>query len=426
MINLRKLEWPIVGIGVIFSVALVGFAMLAGYRLWDVPQWAFGSLSVRQAVLEYRTASAPVFAALVQGAGAIFLVFGAWAVYRQLRTAEEVQRQQRLDRAEEMVSSDRPEQRLLGISTLERLTGSSREERQHVVDFLAAMVRSRSASRPAGSLELSPDLQAAIYAISRLHAASAGQLRIDLTAANLSYAVLQSVDLRGAQMARVDLTGAKLKGAHLSEAVLRNATLINASLNFATIHAVDLTSVQAQGIQVGYTSGDSIVAAGARFDRAEFQRVTLTHADLQDCRFDGSTLVNFLFYGSDLRRASFLDAVMHYSRFSQSDARGADLRIRPFPFLDGGPFYYSIHVSDGTNLDPRYPAGRTQTTEPSYGQYGPRDRKDIPKDPGLVEHVTAQNGSVAPPKGPWWKWKWRRPRATAPADGQDATPSGRP
>lgn len=354
----RRILWLAVTLSAPVLVAALG----TGVRLWWIPQWALdGNVSTRQAVLDYRTASTPAFAALVQATGGIFLAFGAWVALRQLRASDAAQREERWSRAVDMVASDREELRILGVSALERLGSHVSDDRQQTVDLLAGMVRARSKERGTDSKTLPRDALAGILAISRLNAAANGRLRIDLTGADLSYGVLSKVDLRSAFFSRTNM---------------RHTVLDDAQLNGADFSRADWSYGRALSAQLDGAKADSLIAVGCNFSNAFFIRSNFNSCDFREASFDRARLENHLTAGGDFRNASFQSAKFIATGFTHSDLRGADLNID----TESGPFLYIMMgpvVVDATTKIPRDAEKfRPQSADSFIGRCGPKQEPD--------------------------------------------------
>ena len=147
---------------------------------------------------------------------------------------------------------------------------------------------------------------------------SAARLReAHLEGATLAHGRLIGTDLRGARLRRAnlgagriegaDLSGADLRGAVLDGARIRHARLCRANLDDSrwlevTLHRVDLSGSTCRSLLV-------------------FQRL-----DLSECRLDGVRWAQVIFLECILRRATLSGARLEKAVFQSVDLSGADLR----------------------------------------------------------------------------------------------------
>jgi uncharacterized protein YjbI with pentapeptide repeats len=169
----------------------------------------------------------------------------------------------------------------------------------------------------------------------------------DFTAANLSRANLSGASLKrsyfgggtdaapGAMLQEVDLSGANLDGANLTRADLTSAILISADLNSAdftnvTLNGADLTLAVLTGADLG----------GAKADGTDFTTATLNSADLSGAKLTethfegandatpGAVMPGLDLSGANLAGADFTGATLTRADLSTAnlsgDAGGAD------------------------------------------------------------------------------------------------------
>ncbi|MDI6105973.1 pentapeptide repeat-containing protein [Actinoplanes sp. NEAU-A12] len=185
---------------------------------------------------------------------------------RQNELAFSAQVTDRFTRAIGQLGSESTHVRMGGIFAVERIARDSPDDRQHIVDTLAAFVRGRLPVTSVGNggyvpiMQLrAPDVQAALTVLcrspladERVSSLQPGLLdlsRTDLRRANLRGARLDAVNLWGAR-----LEGADLRGAHLVDSILKNANVgrfdtgNEAFLRGADLSFADLTGAQTDGI----------------------------------------------------------------------------------------------------------------------------------------------------------------------------------
>jgi Pentapeptide repeats (8 copies) len=107
------------------------------------------------------------------------------------------------------LSSTSLDTRLGGIGDLQEIMSASPSDQPAVVRALSAFIRHRS---PAGKSDgpITPDIQAALNALSSRNISYDDGARIDLAGANLTNANLSGINLSDADLSKADLTGADL------------------------------------------------------------------------------------------------------------------------------------------------------------------------------------------------------------------------
>jgi hypothetical protein len=107
------------------------------------------------------------------------------------------------------LSSRSLEVRLSGIGELQQIMSASPGDQPAAVRALAAFIRRRS---PVGKSDgpITPDIQAALNALSFRNISYDDGVQIDLAGANLTNANLSGINLSEADLSKADLTGANL------------------------------------------------------------------------------------------------------------------------------------------------------------------------------------------------------------------------
>ncbi len=347
----------VLGIFLLIVLPIIG---LVTWKLWRVPAWVLNadpaSQSARNAVVAYRSASGEVLQGLVPIAGGIFLALGAWIAVQELRARREEHHAERLDRALALAASDRPEMRVAGVAAIEGLAMAFPIQRQTLVGVLAGFVRERSRERTATRKSVPADIDAALWAISRLNSTSKIPYTVDLTESALSHAVLPRIDLRNAVLSGANLAGAVLTEARLDGVICTRANLSNADCSSASMRSL---------------RGDAIDAQGCKFVRAYLGWGSVTFGDFRKADFSGARIENMLMSCSDMRGTSFENAEIVATVFYYTDARGADLRFAPPHHAPlSGP---GLVIDDTTKL----PAGvQGLGRAPLHDQYGPAAYRD--------------------------------------------------
>ena len=108
------------------------------------------------------------------------------------------------------LSSTSLDTRLSGVGALQKIMSASPSDQPSVVRALSAFIRHRS---PAGRSDgpITPDIQAALDALSSRNISDDDGVRIDLAGANLTNANLSGINLSEADLSNADLTGADLR-----------------------------------------------------------------------------------------------------------------------------------------------------------------------------------------------------------------------
>ena len=180
------------------------------------------------------------------------------AVEAQQRTVELTEQGQVADRftkAIDQLGSDMADVRIGGIYALERVANDSEEHHRAVMDVLTVFVRRHSHDpRPApdpsgGKDERStlPDVQVAIRAIGRLQ----DDRELNLTAADLTDAILDGANLSNAWLHRAVFNHASAHDAKFIKARLRKADFTRANLENADFtEAEELTEADFTGAKL--------------------------------------------------------------------------------------------------------------------------------------------------------------------------------
>ncbi|RFU21308.1 pentapeptide repeat-containing protein [Geodermatophilus marinus] len=246
-------------------------------------------MTVLQDDSPFTAAGLSAFAVAIIGAAATFVI-GMLNYRRQgqsLRMQQEYQDHQlalmrsaqvtdRFTRAIEQLGNESSHVRMGGIFALERIARDSPDDRQYVVDTLAAFVRGRLPAADVGDggyvriLRLrAPDAQAALTVLCRSpladdRVASPEAGGLDLSRTDLRRADLQGARLDGASLWAARLEGADLRGAHLRNSILEEANFGRVDPSSERFHrgadlsGADLTGARLDGaynLDVAMTEG---------------------------------------------------------------------------------------------------------------------------------------------------------------------------
>ncbi len=330
--------------------------------------WARSAKARKWAALHPNQAIAPaVFVGILfllrsgQDAAAATLV-GAWFVLARNIAQSRADFRRRITesygRAVSQLASDKIEERLGGIYSLESISKESPDDYCTVMETLTAFVRERSrryeikqksnfeqrvserantlwkqAGYPDGQAEVhwveavrqtewgtpTADIAAVLTVISRRGAQNqereaTERWLLDLSKAFLKSADLRFIDLRGAKLVGADLTGANLAGANLTGALLQYDD--HFSFHAADLTDADLTDAKLEGANL---TGANLT--GAKLEGADLSRAKLTRARLIGAKLTGATLS-----GVELREANMTGANMIGAHLRSADLKQAYLR----------------------------------------------------------------------------------------------------
>ncbi|MGI5414039.1 pentapeptide repeat-containing protein [Streptomyces chartreusis] len=238
---------------------------------------------------------------LLQAAGGLVLVVGAYVTWRQLQIsreglqhnlraataqlqathdqltiAQDGQITQRFTQAIDQLGSEQIVVRLGGIYGLERIARNSFTDAATIAEILSSYIRQHSPrladdDMPTGSPVIpahlqtrAADVQAALTILARGAMRPEGEERLRLP----------ETDLRRANLTKARLAGADFEGANLGWAWLRLAQLPGADLTDANLQTADLGGANLEGAEL----------VGANLQGAHLQGASLLGADLDGAR----------------------------------------------------------------------------------------------------------------------------------------------
>jgi hypothetical protein len=211
---------------------------------------------------------------------------------QQVALSRQGQMAERFSRAIDQLASTRPEIRLGGVYSLERLAKATdrdekeeNEERLKIYQVLADYIRQHvpnnassaekyNRARQPWKNEPLLEVQAILTVLGQRRPAS------DDPPLNLNYVYLREVSLAGANLQGVDLGESVLGRADLRGAELQNASFAESSLEKADLYGADL-----QGANLG-----SALMYGANLGDANLRGAKLCGADLTDAQLVGAHL----------------------------------------------------------------------------------------------------------------------------------------
>lgn len=197
-----------------------------------------------------------------------------------------------------------------GVYALERLARDSENDRQTIVDVLAAFLRTTSPVDP-GATE-NPTIgtvsAAAATVIGRMQPLGLA-LRIDLTGVNLTRARLEGSSFEGAILNGAVLDHAHLDNASLDQTQINNASFVGSFLAHATLRA-------AKGVNSAFT--------GARAHHADFSDASLRYGKITGLSLQDSILSRTDFTGARLHGTKFARARLDGTEFAKANVNLAD------------------------------------------------------------------------------------------------------
>lgn len=236
-----------------------------------------------------------VRATLLQGAAGGLLVAGVAATLWQVQVSRQGQLTERFARAVDHLGGDKPNVRVGGIYTLERIAKDSRPDRATVAAVLGAFIRNHApwmVGAPGGPAHptptvdeqlpwlehRAPDVNTAVVVLGR-RPRSRREPELYLT----------RVDLRGAFLADAQLSKAAIRHTNLARAVMLRAHLEGSDLRDTDLRHADLQGARLRGANLdgSYLQGANLREADLR--GANLRRAKLEGADLTGVRDDAAT-----------------------------------------------------------------------------------------------------------------------------------------
>ncbi|MFE6922837.1 pentapeptide repeat-containing protein [Nocardia sp. NPDC057663] len=223
------------------------------------------------------------------------------ATEQQYSLSERGQVTDRFTKAVEQLGSDKPDVRLGGIYSLERLAQDSPADHPVIIELLTAFIRSHAESpcrQPTPTVSLPQDVQAALTVVGRRNVENDGPRLVNLSDTCLAHANLYRANFAGLSLFNTDLTDANLNGINLAAAVLDGAHLSSATLGTADLSGASLNFADLTGANFTFAN-----LTGARFSSAN-----LTGASLDETNFTGANLGGANLTGASLRGATLAGA----------------------------------------------------------------------------------------------------------------------
>jgi uncharacterized protein YjbI with pentapeptide repeats len=381
------------------TIASAGIVLLLLVVLW---KWYSFEQTDHAGVIHHPHAEIlnPIAAAL---GGAIL----AWAAFRQARTATrqaeiaserhkeqtDADRQRRLtegySRAVAQLASEKIEERVGGIYTLEQISQESQSRYWPVMETLTAFVRERSQrnerertaislqeriskrayflweekgrrqgsdfTQTAEALEKlgdppATDITAALTVIRRRSEQSRDREISNKWILDLSGAILKRADLQGVHLEGANLVGAHLVGGNLSRAHLAKARLGEAHLEGSALVEAHLAGANLTGAHLEKANLRRAHLTGADFEAAHLQEAELQSADLEGANLTGAHL-----QGADLRRAHLEGADLVGAHLEGAFLRQAHLERVDFARARlEGAFLTHSHLNGALLLDTHF------------------------------------------------------------------------
>ena len=300
---------------------------------------------------------------LLTALGALALAGSLLFTGRTHGLARRGQHSERFAAGVKLISSDRLEEQLGGIYSMEQLMLESALQHEAVVSVLAGFVRARTRIRwslddsPVEGVavrdgerapwRLPPEVQAALTVLGRRPRRNE-QFPVDLSRSDL-----RGADLRKALFDRADFERAWCEGAKFE-----GASLVGAKLDFAFIARAHLVGVNLSGASLRGTQMESAVVedsslAGADLFKTNFQSATLRRVDMRGAKFNPYA-TDAQFSTADLRGARVivgrLEPIDIFESIDLRDAQlvgsAADYTARVEDFLNGARTDGAVRTQD--------------------------------------------------------------------------------
>ncbi|MFI9813623.1 pentapeptide repeat-containing protein [Saccharothrix variisporea] len=239
-------------------------------------------------------------------------------------------------KAVEQLGSDQAPVRLGGLYALDRLGGSTPEQRETIFNVVCAYLRMPFPPEPN---VVDADASAEEREKFDKHLRERLQERqVRLTAQRILHRhrlpgtddwwEVSAIDLRAAALGGANLAGADLRGADLDEADLSAADLTGVHLGGATLVGADLTGASLTGARLEKVNGENLDLtamglAGVDLREARLANATLTRADLHNADLTGADLQHADLVGADLRSARLVDASLAGADLTDANLDGA-------------------------------------------------------------------------------------------------------
>jgi uncharacterized protein YjbI with pentapeptide repeats len=143
---------------------------------------------------------------------------------------------------------------------------------------------------------------------------------VELFGANLRKANLRKANLRGAKLVRADLSRANLEGAKLFGAKLRVANLREANLRGAELMGADLSFAKLIEAKLEGANLEGVYLEGAYLEGANLEGANLNGAKLMEANLKGANLV-----GASLKEANLINSNLSGSDFSGANITATNL-----------------------------------------------------------------------------------------------------
>jgi hypothetical protein len=238
-------------------------------------------------------------ATLLQAIAGLLLVAGAVATWRQVQVTREGHMTERFARAVDQLGSHKPDVRLGGMYTLERIARNSPAEGQTVAAVLAAIVRTHApwlVGAPGGPTHPSPvvgghqpwlwkrapEVQQAMSVLGMLDRRPPSRDELPL--------YLSRVDLRGALLPGARLSDARIRHANFARSQMPRVRLENSDLENTDLRKANLQDARLTGANLRHSHLQDADLRGAKLQGANLQGAHLDSADLTGAQLDATTV----------------------------------------------------------------------------------------------------------------------------------------
>lgn len=252
---------------------------------------------------------------LITALGALALTSGLAFTARTHNLSRRGQFSDRFRSAVQLLSSDKLEERLGGIYSLEQLISESAAEHEATVNVLAGFIRSRASV----IWDESDQPMSGVASRDGEHGPWRSPLDID--------AAMTVLGRRPARVERfpIDMTRCDLRGVNF-----HNASFVKARFKQAWMDEVDLTETILTGTVLDGALLRRARVEGSKLDKASLRGTQFENAQILDSDFSGADIFKTNLTGANVERVAFRNAAMFNplaegARFIQLDLRGAQV-----------------------------------------------------------------------------------------------------
>jgi uncharacterized protein YjbI with pentapeptide repeats len=264
----------------------------------------------------------------VLGVPGMLFLLGVWFQQQQQKIAESNQKEEVLQAYFDRLAALLIDKNLIAIAAKVDKFGDETKEHQELLSASKYVIRARTLSilrRLEGDGERKGNVIQFL-----IEAEVIGKLKLDLSGANLSDAILTKADLskailNKANFNKANLIDANLSGASLIGANLSDADLFKADFSSAILINVDLDSAYLRGINFSGAILRNTYLRGINFSSANLSKANLNEADLMGAILINTDLSHASLISTDLRHANLSNAGFSKAILIDADLRDANI-----------------------------------------------------------------------------------------------------